>query len=76
MYLIDDVAPNAFAAGRDAEHAYVAATTGLLALLDKRELEGVMAHEIAHVRNRDVRLMSLAAVLVGVIALVSDISCA
>ena len=73
VYIIDDVAPNAFAAGRDPQHAYVAATTGLLALLDRRELEGVMAHEIAHVRNRDVRLMSLAAVLVGVIALVSDI---
>ena len=73
VYVIDDVAPNAFAAGRDPEHAYVAATTGLLALLDRRELEGVMAHEIAHVRNRDVRLMSLAAVMVGVIALVSDI---
>jgi heat shock protein HtpX len=73
VYIIDDVAPNAFAAGRDPQHAYVAATTGLLALLDKRELEGVMAHEIAHVRNRDVRLMSLAAVMVGVIALVSDI---
>ena len=73
VYLIDDTAPNAFAAGRDPEHAYVAATTGLLALLDRRELDGVMAHEIAPVRNRDVRLMSLAAVLVGVIALVSDV---
>jgi heat shock protein HtpX len=73
VYLIDDPAPNAFAAGRDPEHAYIAATTGLLALLDRRELEGVMAHEMAHVRNRDVRLMSLAADLVGVIALVSDL---
>jgi heat shock protein HtpX len=72
VYLIDDPAPNAFAAGRNPEHAYVAATTGLLELLDRRELDGVMAHEIAHVRNRDVRLMSLAAVLVGVIALVAD----
>jgi heat shock protein HtpX len=73
VYLINDPAPNAFAAGRDPEHAYVAATTGLVEKLTPRELEGVMAHEIAHVRNRDVRLMSLAAVLVGVIALVSDL---
>jgi heat shock protein HtpX len=73
VYLIDDPAPNAFAAGRDPEHAYVAATTGLVEKLSPRELEGVMAHEIAHIRNRDVRLMSLAAVLVGVIALVADL---
>jgi heat shock protein HtpX len=73
VYLIDDPAPNAFAAGRNPEHAYVAATTGLVEKLTPRELEGVMAHEIAHIRNRDVRLMSLAAVLVGVIALVSDL---
>ncbi len=72
VYLVDDPAPNAFAAGRDPEHTYVAATTGILRLLDRRELDGVMAHEMAHVRNRDVRLMSLAAVLVGVIALVAD----
>jgi len=72
VYIIQDDAPNAFAAGRNPEHAYVAATTGLVAKLSQRELEGVMAHEIAHIRNRDVRLMSLAAVLVGVIALVAD----
>jgi heat shock protein HtpX len=72
VYLINDPAPNAFAAGRNPEHAYVAATTGLMEKLSTRELEGVMAHEIAHIRNRDVRLMSLAAVLVGVIALVAD----
>src|SRR5207249_855317 len=62
-----------FAAGRDPQHAYVAVTTGIVRLLDHRELEGVLAHEISHVRNRDVRLMSLAAVLVGVIALASDL---
>jgi heat shock protein HtpX len=73
VYLIDDASPNAFAAGRDPARAYVAATRGLLALLDQRELEGVIAHEIAHVRNRDARLMSLVAVLVGVIALVCDL---
>ena len=72
VYLIDDPAPNAFAAGRKPESAYVAATTGILELLDKRELEGVMAHEMAHVRNRDVRLMTLAAVLVGAISMLAD----
>jgi heat shock protein HtpX len=73
VYIIDDPAPNAFAAGRSPETAYVAATTGLLALLDKRELEGVMAHEIAHVRNRDVELMTIAAVLTGSIVLLCDL---
>jgi heat shock protein HtpX len=73
LYMIDDPSPNAFAAGRDPEHAYVAVTTGIVQLMDKRELEGVLAHELSHVRNRDVRLMSLAAVLVGVIALASDL---
>jgi heat shock protein HtpX len=73
VYVIDDDAPNAFAAGRTPEDAYVAATRGLVELMDQRELEGVMAHEISHIRNRDVRLMTLAAVLVGVIALVADL---
>jgi heat shock protein HtpX len=73
VYLIEDDAPNAFAAGRTPEDAYVAATTGLVALMDRRELEAVMAHEISHIRNRDVRLMTLAAVLVGVIALMADL---
>ena len=73
LYLIDDPAPNAFAAGRDPAHAYVAVTSGILKLMDKRELEGVLAHEVSHIRNRDVRLMSLAAVMVGVIALAADL---
>jgi heat shock protein HtpX len=73
LYWIDDSAPNAFAAGRDPEHAYVAVTSGIVDLMDDRELEGVLAHEVSHVRNRDVRLMSLAAVLVGVIALAADL---
>jgi heat shock protein HtpX len=73
LYVVDDPAPNAFAAGRDPAHAFVAVTTGLLETMPRRELEGVLAHEISHVRNRDVRLMSLAAVLVGVIALASDL---
>jgi heat shock protein HtpX len=73
VYVIDDDAPNAFAAGRTPQDAYVAATRGLVELMDQRELEAVMAHEISHIRNRDVRLMTLAAVLVGVIALVADL---
>jgi heat shock protein HtpX len=73
LYMIDDPAPNAFAAGRNPEHAYVAVTTGIVKLMDQRELSGVLAHELSHIRNRDVRLMSLAAVLVGVIALASDL---
>jgi heat shock protein HtpX len=73
VYLIDDDAPNAFAAGRTPADAYVAATRGLVELMSQRELEAVMAHEIAHIRNRDVRLMTLAAVLVGVIALMADL---
>jgi heat shock protein HtpX len=72
LYLIDDSAPNAFAAGRDPKHAYVAVTSGLLALMDDREVEGVLAHEVGHIRNRDVKLMSVAAVLVGAIALAAD----
>lgn len=72
--IVDDPCPNAFAAGGSPKTSYVAATTGLLAMMNKRELEAVIAHEIGHVRNRDVRLMSLAAVLVGVIALVADLA--
>jgi heat shock protein HtpX len=73
VYLVDDDAPNAFAAGRKPSDSYVAATRGLVELMDQRELEAVMAHEISHIRNRDVRLMTLAAVLVGVIALMADL---
>lgn len=73
LRLISDDAPNAFAAGRNPKTAYVAVTTGLVALMSPRELEGVLAHEVSHIRNRDVRLMTLVAVLVGVIALLADI---
>jgi heat shock protein HtpX len=73
VYIIEDPAPNAFAAGRDPKHAYVAATTGLLDTMGPRELRAVMAHEIAHVRNRDVRLMALTAVLAGALLILSDI---
>jgi heat shock protein HtpX len=74
LYRVDDPAPNAFAAGRGPKSCYVCATTGLLDTMDHRELEGVISHEIAHVQHRDVRLMTLVAVLVGVIALVSDVA--
>ena len=73
LRLVQDDAPNAFAAGRSPKHAFVAVTTGLVDLMDERELEGVLAHEVAHIRNRDVRLMTLVALLVGVIALLADI---
>jgi heat shock protein HtpX len=67
VYLIDEDAPNAFATGRNPTHAVVAVTTGLLRLLDRRELEGVLAHEIGHVRNRDILIMSVAATLAGAV---------
>ena len=73
LYVIEDSAPNAFATGRDPEHAVVCATTGLLDKLTRTELEGVVAHEISHIRNYDIRLMSLVSVMVGSIALLSDI---
>lgn len=74
LYLIDDPAPNAFAAGARPSSAYVGVTSGLRRLMPPRELEAVLAHEVSHIRNRDVRLMTLAAVLVGVVALVSDMA--
>jgi len=72
VYVIDDTAPNAFATGRDPKHASVAITTGLLDKLDREELQGVMGHELSHVRNYDIRFALLVAVLVGSIALMSD----
>jgi heat shock protein HtpX len=72
VYLIDDSAPNAFATGRDPQHAAVAITTGLRTKLTRDELQGVMAHEMAHIRNFDIRLMLLMAVLVGAIAMLAD----
>ncbi len=72
VYIIDDTAPNAFATGRDPEHASVAITTGLLQKLDREELQGVMGHELSHVRNFDIRFALLVAVLVGSIALLAD----
>jgi heat shock protein HtpX len=73
VYLIDDTAPNAFATGRDPKHASVAITTGLLQKLDREELQGVIGHELSHVRNFDIRFALLVAVLVGSIALLADL---
>jgi len=72
VYVIDDSAPNAFATGRDPEHASIAVTTGLLDKLERDELQGVIAHELGHVRNLDIRFMLLIGVLVGGIALIAD----
>ena len=72
VYIIEDTAPNAFATGRDPKHASVAITTGLLQKLDREELQGVIAHELGHVRNFDIRFALLVAVLVGSIALLAD----
>lgn len=72
VYIIPDDAPNAFATGRDPEHASIAVTTGLLKNLEKSELQGVIAHELSHIGNYDIRLMMIVVVLVGVIALISD----
>jgi heat shock protein HtpX len=72
LYLIEDSAPNAFATGRDPAHASIAVTRGLLDKLDRTELEGVIAHELSHVGNRDIRVMLLVTVLVGTVALLAD----
>lgn len=72
VYVVNDPAPNAFATGRNPEHAVVAATTGLLSMLDRNEIEGVMAHELAHVGNRDMLVMTVAVVLAGFIAILAD----
>ena len=72
VYIIEDTAPNAFATGRDPKHASVAITTGLLQKLDREELQGVIAHELSHVRNFDIRFSLMVGVLVGSIALLAD----
>lgn len=73
LYVIEDAAPNAFATGRDEKHAVVAATTGLLAMMTRPELEGVIAHELSHVKNKDMLVMTVAVVLAGFVAIVADI---
>jgi|SRR5438067_7610273 len=72
LFLIEDSAPNAFATGRDPRHASVVVTRGLLDKMDRTELEGVIAHELSHVGNRDIRVMLLVTVLVGTVALLAD----
>lgn len=72
IYIIDDSAPNAFATGRDPQHAAIAVTQGLLDKLNKPELEGVLAHELAHIGNYDIRFMSMVVILLGVITMISD----
>jgi len=72
VYVINDASPNAFATGRDPKHAVVAATTGLLNMMNEAELEGVIAHELSHIKNFDIRLAGVLAILVGFVAILSD----
>ena len=72
VYIIEDTAPNAFATGRDPKHAVVCVTTGILQKLEKTELEGVIAHELSHIGNYDIRVMTLVVILVGTITLLAD----
>jgi heat shock protein HtpX len=72
IYIIEDPAPNAFATGRDAKHAVVAVTTGLMQMMNRTELEGVIAHELSHIGNRDMLVSTVAVVLVGFVTLISD----
>src|SRR5262249_55945439 len=73
VYVIHDPAPNAFATGRDPQHAAIAITSGLRQKLQRDELQGVIAHEMAHIRNYDIRLMLLMAVLVGMVVMMADL---
>ena len=73
VYVIEDPAPNAFATGRNEKHATVAFTTGILSILNRTELEGVIAHELAHIKNKDILLQSVVVILVGFVTLLSDI---
>lgn len=72
FYIVEDTSPNAFATGRNKEHAVICVTTGLLQILDKNEIEGVLAHELSHVGNKDILISTVAVVLAGFIALLSD----
>lgn len=72
VYIVEDPSPNAFATGRDPQHAAVAATTGLLSMLSREELAGVMAHELGHVRNRDTLIMTMVATIAGAISMIAN----
>jgi len=72
VYIVNDPSPNAFATGRDPKHAVVAATTGILNILNDAELEGVIGHELSHIKNYDIRLAGILAILVGFVAILSD----
>ena len=72
VYVIDDPAPNAFATGRDKNHAAVAVTTGLLGMMERNELEGVIAHELSHIGNKDILLQTVVVILVGFVTLLAD----
>ena len=73
LYVVDDPAPNAFATGRNPKHAAVAVTTGLLAKMNRVELEGVLAHELSHVQNYDILISTLAVTMVGIVAIITDV---
>src|SRR5258708_70563 len=73
IYLTNDPSPNAFATGRDPKHAVICVTSGLLQIMNKAELEGVIAHELSHVKNLDTRLMGIVAILVGFVAILANL---
>jgi heat shock protein HtpX len=73
VYVIEDASPNAFATGRDPNHAAVTVTTGLLQMMDREELEGVLAHEMSHIKNLDVRLLLVVVTMIGMAALISSL---
>ncbi len=74
IYIIDNESPNAFATGRDPEHGVVAVTTGITRILDRNELEGVLAHELTHIKNRDILIQSVAATLAGAITMIANMA--
>ncbi|MFA5746015.1 MAG: M48 family metalloprotease [archaeon] len=74
VYIIEDKSPNAFATGRDPEHSSLAVTTGLLEIMNRQELEGVVAHEMSHIQNRDIQVMMVTSILFGIVSIVSDIA--